>query len=134
MKPLTDIKTILVVDDDEFLLHAIQKKLELAGYQVSISSNVHDAYFKLNMNKPDLILLDIILPDINGMEFMSLINSQLLATNVPIVLMSYLPKEQLFEMGYNLGAAHYLPKPFDVNKLPGILKNLVNKINDSITS
>lgn len=119
-----EINHILVVDDDEFLLHAVKKKLELSGYKVTTSNNVHDALFKLGLVKPDLILLDVILPDINGIELMSLINSQFSPSSVPILLMSYLPKKELFNMGYNIGTAHYLPKPFNVNSLPKILDRI----------
>jgi len=111
-----------VIDDDEFLLLAIKKKLELADYKVTISNNVHDAYFKLNMTRPDLIMLDVIMPDINGVEFMHLINSDELARNTPVILMSFLTKNDLDKMGFDLGAAYYLDKPFDINTLPVILR------------
>jgi DNA-binding response OmpR family regulator len=122
MKTENNINHILVIDDDELLLYAIRKKLELANYKVTISSNVHDAFFKLDMSKPDLILLDVIMPDLNGVEFMHLINSQVMAKNTPIILMSFLPQDELFKMGYNLGSAYYLDKPFDINKLPAYIK------------
>lgn len=122
MKTKNNVNHILVIDDDEFLLLAIQKKLETAHYKVTVSSNVHDAYFKLNMTKPDLILLDVIMPDLNGVEFMHLIHSQAMAGKTPIVLMSFLPRKELNKMGYDLGSAYYLDKPFDVNKLPEMIK------------
>lgn len=122
MKTKNHVNHILVIDDDEFLLLAIQKKLEMANYKVTISGNVHDAYFKLNMTKPDLILLDVIMPDLNGVEFMHLINSQAMAGKTPIILMSFLPKKELYKMGYDLGSAFYLDKPFDIDKLPGIIR------------
>ncbi|MBC7863490.1 MAG: response regulator [Bacteroidia bacterium] len=115
-------KHILVIDDDEMLLYAIKMKLELAHYKVTTCSTVMDAYFKLDLLKPDLILLDIIMPEINGLEFMNLINSRLVAIQAPIILMTRLTKNELFEMGYKFGAASYLAKPFDVNDLPGILE------------
>jgi DNA-binding response OmpR family regulator len=122
MKTKNHINHVLVIDDDELLLFAIRKKLELADYKVTVSSNVHDAFFKLDMSKPDLILLDVIMPDLNGVEFMHLINSQVMAKDTPIILMSFLPKTELFKMGYNLGSAYYLDKPFDINKLPDYLQ------------
>jgi DNA-binding response OmpR family regulator len=125
MKPKKDHLHVLVIDDDDFLLNAIKKKLELSGYKVTVSNNVHDAYFKLSITKPDIILLDIIMPDINGIEFMSLINSQMTSDKVPIMLMSYLPKKEIFDMGYNISTAHYLPKPFNVNRLPHILNGIL---------
>lgn len=112
------ITHVLVIDDDDFLLNAIKKKLELVGYKVTISNNVHDAYFKLNVLKPDIILLDIIMPDINGLEFMALIKSQYGTLGAPIILMSYLDKKELFNMGYNLDSNRYLSKPFNINTLP----------------
>lgn len=122
MKSKNHINHILVIDDDEFLLLAIKKKLELADYKVTISNNVHDAYFKLNMTRPDLIMLDVIMPDINGIEFMHLINSDELARNTPVILMSFLTKNDLGKMGFDLGSAYYLDKPFDINTLPVILR------------
>ena len=125
MKAKNDIHHILVVDDDEFLLFSIRKKLELAHYKVTISNNVHDALFKLDMIKPDLIILDVIMPDLNGVEFMHMINSRI-DEKTPIILMSFLPQNELLKMGYNLGAAHYLDKPFDINNLPGYIRNTIS--------
>ena len=124
MKTKNNTNHVLIIDDDEFLLHALKKKLELANYKVTISSNIQDAYFKLNMIKPDLIILDIMMPDINGIEFINLTDSQLMTTNIPIILMSSLGKQEIIDMGYESKPVHYLAKPFDINELPNILKNL----------
>ncbi len=121
------ISHVLVVDDDEFLLSAIRKKLELAGHKVTTSSNIHDAHFKLTFSKPDLILLDVIMPEMNGLEFMSLINSQIGTLGIPIILMSYLPEKELHQMGYDLGNTQYLPKPFKINYLTSRLEKLYLK-------
>lgn len=134
MKTKNDILHILVIDDDEFLLSAIKKKLEHGSYKVTTSSNIHDAYFKLGFIKPDLIMLDVIMPDINGIEFMSMINSQHSTSSIPIMLMSYLPKKELSKMGYSIGKAHYLTKPFNVNNLSVLLKRFFNQPNKTQTS
>lgn len=115
---------VLVVDDDDFLLSAMKKRLELSGHKVTTSNNVHDAFFKLGMKKPDLIILDIIMPDINGIEFMSLINAQFAGSGIKVMLMSCLTKKHVSEMGYNIGDTLYLTKPFNVDKLPSIVENL----------
>ena len=125
MKAKNDINHVLVIDDDEFLLFSIRKNLELAHYKVTISSNVHDALFKLDMIKPDLIMLDVIMPDLNGVEFMRMINSRAINGKTPIILMSFLPKNELYKMGYDLGTTQYLDKPFDINGLPGLIKNTI---------
>ena len=116
------ISHVLVIDDDEFLLLAIKKTLESSNYKVTISNNVHDAYFKLNIVKPDLIMLDVIMPDLNGVEFMQLINSQESGGKTPVILMSFLPRKELSRMGYDLGSALYLDKPFDMDELPKMIR------------
>lgn len=124
-----NITHVLVIDDDDFLLNAIKKKLELVGYKVTISNNVHDAYFKLNVLKPDIILLDVIMPDINGIEFMTLINSEFPGESIPIVLMSYLEKNELLNMGYNVNRTCFLSKPFNINSLPLQLERFYVTVN-----
>lgn len=124
MKTKKNINHIFIIDDDEFLLHAMKRKLEMAEYKVTVSSNIQDAFFKLNMLKPDLIILDIMMPDINGIEFMNLTSSQLMTVNTPIILMSSLSKHEIADMGYDSGAVYYLTKPFDVNKLPSIFEEI----------
>jgi DNA-binding response OmpR family regulator len=119
-----DISHVLVIDDDEFLLLAIKKTLESEGYKITISDNVHDAYFKLNIMKPDLILLDIIMPDINGLEFMALLKSQYEMFDTPVVLMSYLDRKELLKMGHDITTSNYLPKPLNLKTLSAKLQHL----------
>jgi DNA-binding response OmpR family regulator len=121
------ISHILVIDDDEFLLSVIRKKLELAGHKVTISSNIHDAYFKLTFSKPDLILLDVIMPEMNGLEFMNLLHSQIGTLGIPVILMSYLQEKDIHKMGYDLGKTQYLAKPFKINYLSARLEKLYQK-------
>jgi two-component system phosphate regulon response regulator PhoB len=116
-------KRILVIDDEEFMLWAIKIKLEKCGCKAITSGNVHDAFFKLNNVKPDLILLDIMLPDMSGLEFMSLIKNTFMDTKIPIILMSTLSKDEVINVGYKLGATDYIIKPFDMG-------DLVDKISD----
>jgi DNA-binding response OmpR family regulator len=124
---------ILVIDDDEFLLGAIRKKLELSNYRVSISNNVRDASFKLGMIvKPDLILLDIIMPGISGLDFLPTLNYLFSYSTVPVILMSGLSPKHLNEMGYSLGKTAYIPKPFDINQLPAIIDNTLKEQNTGL--
>ncbi|MGZ3932489.1 MAG: response regulator [Bacteroidia bacterium] len=111
----TKEKHILIVDDDEFILWALKAKFEKAGYKVTISSNIHDAYFKINNIDPSAILLDIMLPDMNGLEFMNLINSKIKDEKIPTILMSSLSQENVTQTAYKLGATGYLTKPFDLD-------------------
>lgn len=124
MKTKREIYNVLVVDDDEFLLDSIKKKLEDSGYRVTVSNNIHDAIFKMGLIEPDLILLDIIMPDLNGIELMALIRKHFAMNTAPIILMSSLTKKEVADMGYRIGETHYLVKPFNVNSLPVLLNQI----------
>lgn len=112
----TKEKHVLIVDDDEFILWALKAKFEKAGYKVTISSNIHDAYFKINNMDPAAILLDIMLPDLNGLEFMNLINSKIKDEKIPTFLMSSLSQDNVTQTAYKLGATGFLTKPFDLDE------------------
>src|ERR1700740_1219871 len=91
---------VLVVDDDELILMALRQKLEKEGMQVYTSTNIYDAYFKVNQIEPNIVLLDIVLPDMNGLSFMNMINSNVLNTRIPVVLMSSLSTNDIIEKSY----------------------------------
>jgi DNA-binding response OmpR family regulator len=129
----SDILHIFVIDDDEFLLAAIKRSLENAGHKVTTSNNVHDAYFKLNFLTPDVVMLDIIMPDINGIEFMSLLNSPTNSSATPVILMSYLPEKEIRQLSYELEKVPYLAKPFNFSTLPKKIEKLFLK-NKAVTS
>ncbi len=113
---------VLIVDDDELILMALRQKLEKEGMQVYTSSNIYDAYFKVNQSEPDLILLDIVLPDMNGLSFMNMINSNVLNSRIPVILMSSLSTDDIIEKSYEMGASGYITKPFDMNAITGIIR------------
>lgn len=113
---------VLIVDDDELILMALRQKLEKEGMQVYTSTNIYDAYFKVNQSEPDVILLDIVLPDMNGLSFMNMINSNVLNTRIPVILMSSLATDDIIEKSYEMGASGYITKPFDMNAITGIIR------------
>ena len=65
---MTSSKKLLIIDDDEFLLDIYQHKLTKEGYEVSISTNAESAFELMQKNKPDLIILDLIMPGISGFD------------------------------------------------------------------
>ncbi|MEO6305526.1 MAG: response regulator [Bacteroidia bacterium] len=111
----TNQKHIFIVDDDEFILWTLKARFEKENYKVTVSSNVDDAYFKANVITPTIVLLDIVLPDMNGLDFMNAIHSKLLAEHIPIVIMSSLHQPSIMQIAYKLGATAYLTKPFSMD-------------------
>ena len=113
---------VLVVDDDELILMALRQKLEKEGMQVYTSTNIYDAYFKVNQIEPNIVLLDIVLPDMNGLSFMNMINSNVLNTRIPVVLMSSLSTNDIIEKSYEMGASGYITKPFNMSEITDVIK------------
>ncbi|HEY1039812.1 MAG TPA: response regulator [Bacteroidia bacterium] len=113
---------VLIVDDDELILMALRQKLEKEGMQVYTSTNIYDAYFKVNQSEPDIVLLDIVLPDMNGLSFMNMINSNVLNTRIPVVLMSSLSTTDIIEKSYEMGASGYITKPFNMNEISDVIR------------
>ena len=106
---------ILLVDDDEDLTEMMQFQLESEGYQVKSASNGKEALRMLNKYSPDLIILDMNMPQMDGLEFFDRICDEDRCTQYPVIsLTAEVTIESLFE-GFNVDG--YLAKPFKMEKL-----------------
>ncbi len=101
---------ILIIDDEPVLLEMYSQILSLAGYQV-ITSKDGDEGFKLaKKEKPDLIYLDIIMPKLNGLDVLTKLANEKDTAEIPVVLLTNLPKEAAAEKAAALGAHDYFVK------------------------
>ena len=120
-------KKILIIEDDMFLRKIIVKKLALEGFQALEALDGEEGIKKAKEEKPALILLDLVLPRINGFEVLSCIKNDKATANIPIVILSNLGQKEEVEKGLNLGAydymvkAHFTPKEI-VEKINKILQ------------
>lgn len=103
-------KKILLIDDDLFILKTIAPKFEKSGYTVSIARNAEEAKTRLSDNTLDVILLDMILPQTNGIEILKMIKSDPKSMNVPVVIFSNLSSETEYREAMDLGAVKYYVK------------------------
>lgn len=102
---------ILLVDDDPLLVRMYQKKLENDGYTVDTADDGNVALEKVNSFKPDLILLDIMMPKVNGYEVLKSLKSQSATQKTPVVLLTNVSSsDEDVEKGLELGAVAYLVK------------------------
>ena len=120
-------KHIFIVDDDEFILWTLKSRFEKENYKVTVSSNVDDAYFKANIITPNIMLLDIILPGMNGLDFMDAIHSLILAEHIPVVIMSSMAQPAIMQKAYKLGASAYLKKPFSMDFAFDTINTIANE-------
>ena len=115
---------ILVVDDDEGIRSLVKKYLDENKYLVTTSDSAEDANEKVKIIKFDLIILDIMMPGKNGLEFIQE-NKQKLDT--PIILLTAKGQANERVEGLELGADDYLPKPFEPKELLLRIKNIIDK-------
>jgi DNA-binding response OmpR family regulator len=109
------METILIVEDDPTMLRGLKDNFEFKGYRVLIAADGEDGLNMALNEKPDLILLDIMLPKINGYEICRLIRKENLT--MPIIMLTAKGEESDIVLGLNLGADDYVTKPFSIKEL-----------------
>ena len=107
-------KTILVVDDEPRIVEAVGMNLELEGYQVSSASNGYEALQKLTEDLPDLVILDVMMPEVDGFETLRKIRE---VSTVPVIMLTVRGEEIDKVRGLDLGADDYITKPFNPKEL-----------------
>jgi DNA-binding response OmpR family regulator len=112
-----DPKKILVVDDEVDLVKTIQFSLETEGYKVFVSFNGEDALNQARKEKPDLILLDIMLPKLDGYKVCRLLKFDEKYKHIPILMLTAKTQEKDKILGMETGADEYITKPFDIDEL-----------------
>ena len=109
------METILIIEDDATMLRALKDNFEFKGYCVLTGADGEEGLNAALNNKPDLIILDIMLPEINGYEVCRLIRKENL--NMPIIMLTAKGEESDIILGLNLGADDYVTKPFSIKEL-----------------
>ena len=118
------IAHILVVDDDDGIRSLVKKYLNENKFLISTAENAEDAKKKIELIKFDLIILDIMMPGKNGLEFIQE-NKKKLETPIILLTAKGEPSERI--EGLEIGADDYLPKPFEPKELILRIKNILNK-------
>jgi len=110
-------KNILVVDDDPVQVKLIETILKQNGFNVTGCSEAADGLQYAMDKSPDLILLDVMMPIINGYNFCRLIKSEEKYKNIPIIMLTSRTKKEDIEIGREMGADAYLTKPVNVQEV-----------------
>ena len=101
---------ILIIEDDRFLRELMSKKLVGEGYQISEATDGEEGIRSVKSEKPDLVLLDLILPGIDGFEVLTRIKQDPEIAQIPVIVLSNLGQKEDIERGIKLGAVDYLIK------------------------
>ncbi len=118
---------IALIEDDDFLLKMYQTKLEVEGYKVEVAMDGEKGYSLIQKKKPQVVLLDIVLPKLNGFELLEKMKDESLIEKIPVILLTNLSHKEDIKKGLNLGAkdylikAHYMPSEV-IEKIKQVLK------------
>ena len=112
-----DKKKILIIDDDKVVLESLRRLLELHSYEALAVQEAGEAFSKAKSFNPDVILLDLLMPRLGGLEICEMLNSDKETRGIPIIVVSALDKEADIKKAYRLGVVGYITKPYDLNKL-----------------
>ena len=111
-------KRVIIVDDEEDFLKITKINLEKTSkYEVIILSNAKDIIAQIHTFKPDVILLDILMPKIDGVETCKMINDDPMGKNIPVIVLSALDTDKDKLMMYKLGVVDFLIKPIEKDEL-----------------
>ena len=101
---------ILLVEDDSILSRVIEEELESAGYKISQVKDGEEAVDLINKKRPDLVLLDILMPKMNGMEVLEHIKASTTTRNIPVIMLTVLSSDDDIKKALKLGAEDYIVK------------------------
>ncbi len=118
-------EAILIIEDDPAMLRGLKDNLTFKGYKVKTAKDGESGLNEALGSKPDLILLDIMLPGINGYEICRLIRAE--GLDMPIIMLTAKGQESDIILGLNLGADDYVTKPFNIHELLARMNALLRR-------
>ncbi len=121
---------ILVVDDEPRMTRFIRMNLELEGYQVIEAHNGLEALDKVRTNLPDLVILDVMMPELNGFDTLEMLRE---VSNIPVIMLTVRADEEDKVRGLELGADDYVTKPFGARELASRVRAVLRRTQSLVT-
>lgn len=125
MKKKTDVRTILAIEDDETMRSALKKIFEMDGYIVKLAADSTELSAVLEEVTPDLILMDVGLPWLNGFELGQMLKEHRDLKHIPLVFVSGKTSDEDIKKAFDIGADDYIKKPFEIEKLKKTVQALL---------
>ncbi len=117
-------KTIMVVDDEDDILHFLELVLREKGYDVVTAASGHEALTTAQIERPDLVLLDIMMPQMDGWEVLKLLRVDEVTASIPVAMLSARTEAKDRVQGLQEGAIDYICKPFSLQELLGKIETI----------
>ena len=121
-------RTVLIIEDEKLIVVSTQMVLEAAGFRVESATNGEDGIAKAKSLAPDLVLLDIMMPGIDGWETLTRLKRDAATANVPVIIFTAREHARGHQKSAEMGAADYFRKPFEPDELIELVeKHVVQK-------
>ena len=117
---------ILLVDDEPSIVKMVGKRLEVEGFEVLVAMDGQDGLKKAQTENPELIILDIMLPKLNGYEVCTMLKQDTRYQKVPIIMFTAKAQDKDEKLGLECGANAYMRKPFKAQELVEKIRGLLN--------
>ncbi len=121
------IKNINIIDDDQLLTELLRFKIIAAGYNVTIANDANEGYEQIRNIKPDLIILDAMMPGMSGFQMLQILKEDDENKDIPVIMLTMKKQEKDILKAFKLGVSDYLTKPFIPDELIVRLENCMNK-------
>jgi DNA-binding NarL/FixJ family response regulator len=118
---------VLLVDDEPGVRESVKEYLQESGFTVQVASNASDAWQMLQQNAPDLVISDVMMPRVDGYQFLKQLRDDPRYKALPVVFLTARGMTSDRIQGYQAGCDAYLPKPFDADELVAIVENLLDR-------
>ena len=116
-------RKVLVIDDEENILNLIRIGLEDNGFEVVTRSNGLDALMYIEQEKPAIIIADIMMPRLTGLELVKALKNNDDTRKIPLIFISALDQAKTVQEGLDLGAVDYITKPFKISEIVGKVRH-----------
>ena len=127
-------KKILAVDDEKHILRLVQINLEKAGYEVVTGSNGREALEKVRSEKPELIVMDVMMPEMDGFEALKQLKAAPETSDIPVIMLTAKAQDADVFHGWQSGADLYLTKPFNPMELLTFVKRIFDAKGEAETA
>jgi DNA-binding NarL/FixJ family response regulator len=118
---------LLLVDDEPGLREAVKEYLQESGFGVRVASNAREGWELIQQNTPDLVISDVMMPQVDGYQFLKQLRDDPRFASLPVIFLTAKGMTSDRIQGYQAGVDAYLPKPFDPDELIAIINNLLEK-------
>ena len=120
-------KKILAVDDEKHIVRLVQINLQKEGYEVLTASNGREALDKMAEETPDLVVMDVMMPEMDGFEALQNMKANSATANIPVIMLTAKAQDADVFRGWQSGADLYLTKPFNPGELITFVKRILGQ-------